>query len=421
MPRTSVQLVAKIVATITFLLLPLAPGMAEAVSDQPCTKDSDPSPFVRIDSASCGVYKELIGHRTADTGEQILLRYMVHTPKQTPKGIVVLIAGGILQTGIMGNAGTGTVTQAGQNFLVRSAQLFAEDGYIAITINRPLKATASPSPEFPDTIPQWDHYRVVSPKHAYDIIRVVAVENTMNLPLFLAGTSRGALSVVSNNMLGNGILLSSPVTSGPAPSGTCPTDPTCALYVTHPYPRLQPAFVTVPAHVMAHEADACAVTLPADALALHNALVTAGIESRFDAVQGGFAFPGEDVCEALNFHGFLGQETKAVKYHTKRMDDILSSWRRRFPSNTRPAAVPGAMSSQTAYVLDLATLVTDPGDTLTYLLPHPTSWRGHALSLAGSTVTYTPPASGSLTDGFTYVVSDGKGGISASYVVISVP
>jgi len=37
------------------------------------------------------------------------------------------------------------------------------------------------------------------------------------------------------------------------------------------------------------------------------------------------------------------------------------------------------------------------------------------------TVTYTPPASGSLTDGFTYVVSDGKGGISASYVVISVP
>src|SRR3990170_2404985 len=63
MKRISLEVTVKIAAIITFLLLPLAPGIAEAVSDQICTKDSDPSPFVRIDSASCGVYKELIGHR----------------------------------------------------------------------------------------------------------------------------------------------------------------------------------------------------------------------------------------------------------------------------------------------------------------------------------------------------------------------
>ena len=423
MKRISLEVTVKIAAIITFLLLPLAPGIAEAVSDQICTKDSDPSPFVRIDSASCGVYKELIGHRTADTGEPILLRYMVHTPKHAAKGVVVLIAGGLLQTGIVGDPATGVVTQAGQNFLVRSAQLFAEDGYIAITIHRPVKVMDPLTAEFPDVGSgafQWDHYRVVSAKHAYDIVRIVTLENSANLPLFLAGTSRGSLSIVSNNMLGNGILISSPVTIG-AEVGGCPPDPTCGLFVNHLYYRLQPAFVTVPAHVLAHEADACAGTSPTNALALHNAFVTAGIDSRYDAVQGGFPLPGESACDALHFHGFLGQENKAVKSHTKRMGDILARWRNAFPNNAKPVAAPGAMSATTAYTVDLATLVTDPGDTLTYLLPHLTSWRGNALTRSGSTVTYTPPATGALIDGFTYVVSDGKGGITASYVVVSGP
>ena len=418
MKRISLQTACKIIGIISFLLLPLAPRVAEAVTDQVCSQDSDPSPFVRIDSASCGVYKELIGHRTADTGEPILLRYMVHTPKHTPKGVVVLIAGGLLNTGIMGDPATGVVTQAGANFLVRSAQIFADKDYIAITIHRPLKVMDPLTAEFDESGALWDNYRVVSAKHAYDIVRVVAVENTANLPLFLAGTSRGALSVVANNMLGNGILISSPVTVG-TPVGGCPPAAACALYVTNPYYRLQPGFVTVPTHVMAHEADGCVVTPPAHALALHNSLVTAGIDSSFDMIQDGFALPGEDECEALHFHGFLGQENKAVKAHVKRMDDILRHWQQRFPNNAKPVASPGAMSSATA--LDLATLVTDPGDTLTYILPHPTSWRGNALNLSGSTVTYTPPGPGPLVDGFTYVVSDGKGGITASYVIVNVP
>ena len=148
--RSSLQLHGKILGALIILLFPPILGMADAAADQICSKDSDPSPFERIDSAGCGVYKELIGHRTADTGEPILLRYMVHTPKHAPRGVVVLIAGGLLQTGIMGDAAPGTVTSAGANFLVRSAQLFADDGYVAITIHRPVKLTDPPSGEFPD-------------------------------------------------------------------------------------------------------------------------------------------------------------------------------------------------------------------------------------------------------------------------------
>jgi hypothetical protein len=415
----------KIVGIIASVLLPLAPQIAEAVTDQTCAKDSqmtgNPPSIVLIDSAACGTYKELTGHRTSDAGDPILVRYVVHKPKQASKGIVVLIAGGVLDTGIRGNAATGVVTEAGTNFLVRSAQIFADEGYTALTIDRPVKELDPEAAEFGDNALLWDHYRVASAKHAYDIVRVVAAENATNLPLFLAGTSRGSLAI-SNNMLGNGLLISSPVTVGEEVGG-CPPNATCNLFITHStYPRLTPApgFVVVPVHVMAHEADACPVTPPDKARLLNNTLVALGVDSRFDMIQGGFADPGSDVCQSRHFHGFLGQENKAVKAHTKRMDDILKYWKQAFPNNVKPVVDDGLMNSGTGYSLDLSLLASDPGDTLTYILPHPVSVRGHALTLAGSVVAYAAPA-GPVTDGFTFVVSDGKGGITASYVYITVP
>jgi hypothetical protein len=306
--------------------------------------------------------------------------------------------------------------------------LFAEHGFIAVTINRPAKVTGGGLvAEFPTMGPdgvQWDHYRI-SAKHAFDIVRAVARVNTDNLPVFLAGTSRGALSVVANNMLGNGILLSSPVTSGgPAVPG-CPPAPTCALHVNYPWPTLQPGFVSVPTYVLANQLDACPATTPANALALHNAFQAAGLDSQFDLVTGGFAVPGEPVCEALHYHGFTGIETTAVKLHAKRMDKILEKLAEQFKNNKRPVVVPGAVGVETAYTIDLAALAKDRKDSLTYSLPYPRSYRRDPslspnLLLVGSLVTYTPAGPGPLMDGFTFVVSDGKGGVSASYVIVTV-
>jgi hypothetical protein len=73
----------------------------------------------------------------------------------------------------------------------------------------------------------------------------------------------------------------------------------------------------------------------------------------------------------------------------------------------------GVSSSVT---VDLSRLVTDPDrDPLTFSLPYATSTRGAAITLAGSIATYQPSQAG-ITDGFVYVVSDGKKGTNAAVV-----
>jgi len=423
----------KILGIIVMLLLGQAPTeIAVAISLAECTKDSDPSPLTFINPVACGTYGE-VTTRTSDPGQPIVIRFMKHVPAGTPKAVAVLFAGGNLNTGIQGNAATGVLTAAGANFLVRSAQIFADDGILAIALNRPLILTApGPPPVFDPEYPgesgaAADRYRI-SPKHAFDIVRTLAVAAPATLPLFLVGTSRGTLSAAANHALGNGILLSSPVTSGtlvnacPAPGAPCPP-----YWIGHPsVPELAPGGVARPAHVMAHKQDGCPVTVPSDAEALHITLKAAGVDTRFDQVNGGFDLVGidplVDVCDAKTHHGYLGMENKAVREITKRIDELLGELRRRFRNNQRPVAGTSTIIGA-PFTVSLPSLVTNPdGDPLTFALPNPQSYRGQDLALSATgTVTYTPPAAPPVgfTDGFVYVVSDGKGGISAGYVTVS--
>ncbi|MFQ5902149.1 MAG: Ig-like domain-containing protein, partial [Candidatus Binatia bacterium] len=322
----------------------------------------------------------------------VTVQYMMHVPVGSPKALVVLFAGGRGNTGITGNASTGKVTAAGNNFLVRSAQLFAEQGYLTATIDRLSTGPASNS--------EFDQYRV-SASHAHDIVAVTSAVvdelGVANLHEFLAGTSRGAISVVAQNMLGVGISLSSPVTSV---SG----DP-ASLYVSRPdQPRLQPSFVTVPVHILAHRRDGCFVSTPAGAKKLHKDFKKAGVRSRFDKINGGFEL-STNLCRARTFHGFLGIETKAVKKITKRLDKILKELNKDFPGNNKPVANAATVSTTAPVNIDLSLLTSDPdGDGLTYSLPHLESSRGAPLSISGSVVAYTPIETG-ITDGFVYVVS----------------
>lgn len=404
----------RLASVLAGLLGLLAGAIAQAVSLPQCITDSLDAANI-IESAPCGVYGIVTSRQANATGNvlDVTVPYMAHLPMGAPKAVVMLFAGGNGNTGIQGNDSTGEVTNAGNNFLVRSAQLFAEHGYLAVTIDRP-------SDTISFTNDQFDQYRV-SPSHAQDIIAVLKEVNflygTGHLDLFLAGTSRGAISVVAQNMLGIGSMLSSPVTSASG-SGQ-------SLWVgsTSTHPRLVPDFMTVPAHVLAHMNDGCVVSTPPNSQLLHDDFLAAGVGSALDVLNGGFEI-NLDPCQATTFHGFLGIENSAVQETTTRMNFLRIKKLRLHPRNIKPRARNGRFSTAAGVpiVINLATLTWDlNGDALSHSLAHQASSRGGTLAKKGPFVLYTPPVGGSnLADGFVYVVSDGKGGKNAGIASIRV-
>ena len=429
--RTAVKIIGGIAVLV---LMQVPTNVVTAVSLPECTEDSVETPLTIIASAPCAIYGEVMT-RIAPDGAPIVIKYMRHSPAGTPKALVVLFAGGDLSTGIEGTVIGAPPTDAGNNFLVRSAQLFAEEGYLVLTLHKPVRRPGggAETEEFAGNFAA-DKY-CVSPRHAFDIVKAIVQENPDvpgqpdRLNVLLAGTSRGAISIAANYMLSVGILLSSPVASpppgSPEPTTSCGADsPACPpLFVGHPHPRLQPGFVQVPVHVMAHRHDGCVVSTPSDAEALHHAFRQAGVDSRLDQLNGGFEALA-DPCQALTHHGYLGIEKKAVKETAKRMDEILRELQLRFRGNRKPVALSGTLPGVSGYTLNLANpvLTSDPdGDQLTYSLPYDTSYRGNPVAMTSPTeVTYFPVARG-ITDGFVYRVSDGKGGVSVNVVVVTVP
>lgn len=395
---------------VVWVLLSSIP--VQAVSLPECITDSQDANNIIL-SAPCGIYGIVNSRQENGSGAtlDVTVQYMIHVPAGAPKAVVMLFAGGNGNTGIQGNDATGEVTQAGNNFLVRSAQLFAEDGYLAVTIDRPSTTVGLSNADF-------DLYRV-SPRHAHDIAAVLSEVNalfgTAHLNLFLAGTSRGAISVVAQNMLGIGSMLSSAVTS---PSGN-----TLWVGSTSTHPRLVPEFVEVPAQVLAHEDDACFVSTPANSAILHNDLIAAGVSSVFNQLDGGFVVD-PDPCQAKTFHGFLGIENAAVNTITDRMNQILAVNDKLHPGNHKPRARNARFRTHAGWpvLINLAALTSDPdGNFLVHSLPHNSSSRGAKLLKFGPFVVYIPPASFSdVLDGFVYTAADGKGGKSIGIVTVKV-
>ena len=388
-------------------------GVARAASLPECITNSQDANNI-INSAPCGLYGIVQTRQENGVGNtlDVSVQYMVHPPMGAPKAVVMLFAGGVGATGITPD-GMGGVAQVGKNLLVRSAQLFAEDGFLTITIDQPSTTVGFSNAAF-------DQYRV-SPAHAQDIATILrkvnALYGTGHLNVFLAGTSRGAISVTAQNMLGIGSMLSSPVTS----QGGNPQNLWVGANSLHP--RLVPDFVAVPVHVLTHNQDGCFVSTPANSATLHNDFLAAGVPSVLSSLNGGFELD-PDPCNALTFHGYLGIEQDAVKSIAKRMTQILLKLKLAFPGNIKPKAFnfKVATPANTAITLNLSTLTFDVnGDPLRFSLPHNSSSRGGALQIKGSFVRYTPPAGQSnILDGFVYRVFDGKGGSSNGIVRVKI-
>lgn len=361
--------------------------------------------FVRSHSVGSPTYHFETTRYLAD-GSSVTIDYMVHTPLGTPKGIVLLIAGGGLNAGVTGTLDGNPSTGSRGNYLVRSAHRFMNGGYKVITIDRP-----SDYVNYNLVMGSYlyDQYRA-SMDHAVDLSKVINRENTGNWPIFIAGTSRGAISAVANNTLTNGISLSSPVTfDNPALTEDAAVG-SAALPIS---------MIERDVHLLLHTNDGCNVSTPQASRDLFAEIDTAGIPIIGNEVTGGFSDSYRNApCDAFDFHGFVGIENCAVSKETDWMDTVVASLTA--GTNSTPVANNGAFMETDS--LDVSTLVNDAdADTLIYTLPYTNSALGGTVSINSGTgiVTYTAPviATGVL-DSIAYVVTDGNGGVDTAVITI---
>lgn len=358
---------------------------------------------LRIHSENVGLYglATLTRETLAATGPTITMDYMVHEPPAIPAALLVLISGGQLNSVIEGGSGIGFApTNAGGNFLVRSAHLFAAQGYRVLTIDRPddyLDYTGGLG-----NGSAYDGYRI-SMAHAVDLSQLINVVNAAdNLPVILAETSRGSISAVAQHALSSALAISAPLTSGNGnPIGTA---------------NVLPANVPGPVHVSWHVLDGCGVTTPTNA----QSLVSDFPDATGVSISGGFASSSStSPCNADHYHGFPGIESCATKQATNWMAVELAT----LPI-TRPVAT--AQSDSTTLnmqkLIDLAGFATAAGGgALTYTLPHASTSLNGSISIAGTNVTYTPPSGvSSIVDTFVYVVSEAGGGTNHNVIAVTI-
>lgn len=343
-------------------------------------------------------YHTFSSPRTSMFEHPVDLSYLVHQASGSPKALLVLIAGGQLIAGISGttNIDGDPAASAGGNFLVRSAHLFAQQGYKVVTIDQPSDAYDYTG----DNGKGWalDGYRV-SLAHAVDLSAIINRANDSNLPVLIAGTSRGGVSAVAHSELASAIALSNPVTGGN--NG-------------HPVTHADAARVKVPAHVLWHDRDACGVTAPVNSYTLAGAFP----DGSHNGLVGGFSPTGTNLCGGYSYHGFLGIESCAVNTSTSWMDEIVSGL-----ATTRPSAPTISLNtsgSGISIVLnDYAS--ADPGNNgaLSYSLPFSSLSRGGRVTLNDSVLTYTPQITG-VVESLVYVVKEAGGGRSHNTIQFTV-
>jgi dienelactone hydrolase len=215
-------------------------------------------------------------------------RMLVLSPP-APKAAVILIPGGHGGLRIMPN---GSLMWGDGNFLVRTRQLFAEQGLMVAVIDAP---SDRQSPPYLGGFRQ-------KPEHVADIRAVIAwLREQSKAAVWLVGTSRGTQSAayVATELSGpdgpDGIVLSSTILTDDA---------------SRPVPAMPLGKIRIPVLVVHHEQDGCAHCAFANVPALMTKLANSPRKELL-------SFKGGenrgDPCEAMAYHGFNGLEREVVQ------------------------------------------------------------------------------------------------------------
>jgi pimeloyl-ACP methyl ester carboxylesterase len=214
-------------------------------------------------------------------------RLLVLVPP-APKAAVILFAGG---HGGLQIAADGSLVWGKGNFLMRSRQLFVDQGLLTVIIDAPSDR---------QSFPFLAGFRQ-GPEHAADVQAAIAwARQQSGLPVWLVGTSRGTQSVaaVATRLARadgpDGLVLTSTILTDPRE----PSVPAMALEK-----------LSIPVLVVHHELDGCKLCAYSEIPHLMNKLGAMPAKQLLtfrDGISRG------DPCEAMAYHGFNGIESEVV-------------------------------------------------------------------------------------------------------------
>lgn len=214
-------------------------------------------------------------------------RMLVITPEH-PKASVVLFAGG---HGGLRITDDGAIRWGKRNFLVRTRQMFADQGLTVAVVDAPSDRQGPP---------YLDRFRETQ-EHVVDIKAVIAwLRQQANVPVWLVGTSRGTLSAA---------YVTTQLTGAEGPDGLVLTSTILTDRRATPVPQMQLGNIRIPVMVIHHEEDGCIACQPAYLPRLMSKL-TAAPRKELITVSGGV--DEGDPCEAMSHHGFNGNEQEIV-------------------------------------------------------------------------------------------------------------
>ena len=215
-------------------------------------------------------------------------RILVITPEK-PKAAVILFAGG---DGGLTLQADGRIPKLAGNFLIRSRQIFAEQGLTTVLIDAPSDRQSPP----------YLSGKRQTAEHVAAVKAVITwLRQQATLPVWLVGTSRGTQSAAW-------IATQLPPASG-GPDGIVLT----ATVLNDPRSRAVPDMaldrVRIPVLVAHHRGDACRVCLFSDLPRLMDRLTTPP-RRELMVFEGGIS--EGDPCQARAYHGFNGIEREVV-------------------------------------------------------------------------------------------------------------
>jgi dienelactone hydrolase len=206
-----------------------------------------------------------------------------------PKAAVILFPGG---HGGLQMSSDGSFKWGGDNFLVRTRELFAAHRLMAAVVDAPSDRQSSP---------YLGEFRR-KPEHAVDIKAVIAwLKQQAKVPVWLIGTSLGTFSAAF-------VAIKLPPAAG-GPDGVVLTSTILKTDKGIPVTNMNLKRIGVPVLVAHHRQDGCEYSPYAEVARLMNKL-SASPKKELLTFDGGDT--RNSPCEALTYHGFFGIEREVV-------------------------------------------------------------------------------------------------------------